>query len=240
MENENSMCYKAIRATARRNLSGKWPLSIGVAAIAALLGGLIAGTSFLPDVTKKLEATPGGSIGMDPRLLGVIFGITLGVSIGVFLLSLAIFLISGTIQLGYAQFLLKQHDGREIAFNDLFSQFYRFGQGFAQKFLRGFYVFLWTLLFIIPGIVKSLSYAMTPFIMADHPELSASEAINRSKELMYGHKWDLFVLNLTFIGWGILCILTLNFGFIALNPYMNAAHAVFYRQISSQRRYPEM
>lgn len=240
MENENSMCYKDIRATARRNLSGKWPLSIGVAAIVALLGGLIAGASFLPEVSKKLEAAPGWSIGMDPRLLGTIFGMALGFSIGAILLSLAVSLISGTIQLGYAQFLLKQHDGKDLSFQDLFSQFYRFGQGFAQGFLRGLYVFLWSLLLVIPGIVKSYSYAMTPFIMTDHPELSASDAINRSKEMMNGHKWNLFVLDLTFIGWAILCVLTLNLGNLFLNPYVNAAYAVFYRQISGQRRYSEL
>ncbi len=228
------MVYKNIRATARQKLSGNWPLSIGVAAIAALLGGLIAGPSFLPDVTRKLEANPGYSYDMDPRLLGTLLGITLSFSIGILLLSLAIFLISGTIQLGYARFLLKQHDEKDIAFNDLFSQFYRFGQGFSQKFLRSLYTFLWLLLFIVPGIIKSYGYAMTPFIMVDHPELSASEAIRRSQELMYGHKWDLFVLNLTFLGWDILCAITMNIGHIILNPYKNAAHAVFYRQLLNQ------
>lgn len=234
MENENIMDFKSIRATARQKLSGKWGISIGVAVVACLLGGMITGSDFLPDVTAKLDEVNFSSL--DPRLLAY----ALGISVGVGLLGLVQFIIGGAIQLGHAQFLLKQHDGKEVAFSDLFSQFYRFGQGFAQHFLRSLYIFLWTLLLIVPGIIKAFSYAMTPFIMADHLELSASEAINQSKAMMNGHKTELFVLNLTFIGWAILCALTFNIGNIFLNPYKNAAYAVFYRQISGQKRYSEL
>ena len=101
------------------------------------------------------------------------------------------------------------------------------------------YTFLWSLLLIVPGIIAALRYAMTPFIMAEHPELTASEGIQRSKELMEGHKMDLFILELTFLGWDILCALTLNIGNLALNPYKNAALAVFYRNITSRQRYRE-
>lgn len=236
MENESVMDFKGIRATAREKLSGKWPISIGVAVVACLLGGMITGSDFLPEVTRKLDELPSLLSSWDPRLLAGV----LGLSAGAGLLGLVVFLIGGTIQLGYAQFLLKQHDGKEIAFQDLFSQFYRFGQGFAQSFLRGLYIFLWSLLLIVPGIIKSFSYAMTPFIMADHPEMSASEAITCSREMMNGHKLELFVLGLTFLGWMLLCVLTLNLGNLFLNPYVNAAYAVFYRQISGQRRYSEL
>lgn len=230
------MVISYIRATARKKLAGKWAIAIGVAAVASLLGGLITGTSFLPEITMQIDNMMDLLYQLDPRLLTRVFGGFLSSS----LISLAIFLVSGTIQLGYTQFLLKQHDEQETSFNDLFSQFHRFGQGFAQKFLRGLYIFLWSLLLVVPGIIKRLGYAMTPFIMTDHPELTASEAITRSKEMMDGHKWDLFVLNLTFIGWIILCLLTLNLGFLALNPYMNAAYAAFYREISNPIPHSQM
>lgn len=223
MENENLMDYQSIRATARRNLTGKWGISIGVAVVACLLGGMITGSAFLPDVTKSLRESP--------DLIS--FGGVLRISVTYGFVGFVSFLIGGTIELGYAQFLLKQYDGKDVAFNDLFSQFYRFGQGFAQHFLRLLYVFLWMLLFIIPGVIKSFSYAMTPYIMAEHPELSASEAIKRSMAMMEGHKLELFVLNLTFLGWTILCALTMNLGHIFLNPYKNAAYTAFYRQISN-------
>ena len=73
---------------------------------------------------------------------------------------------------------------------------------------------------------------MTPFILEEHPELTASEAIARSKALMDGHKMDLFLLDLTFLGWAILAALTANIGYLFLNPYLNAAYAVFYREIT--------
>jgi hypothetical protein len=88
----------------------------------------------------------------------------------------------------------------------------------------------------IPGIVKGLGYSMTPFILAENPDMTAREAISASSKLMNGHKWELFVLGLTFIGWELLCVLSLGIGFLWLNPYMNATYAAFYRQILADRK----
>ena len=216
-----------IRRKAREHLQSNWALSIGVAAVACLLGGMLIGTSFLPNI----QFSPSREFSLlFPFTWQVTDTIRITIKSG--LPSLAAFLIGGVLQLGYARFLLKQHDGKELDFNDLFSQFDRFGTGFAQNFLRTLYTFLWSLLLIVPGIIAALSYAMTPFILEEHPELTASEAIARSKELMNGHKMDLFILTLTFLGWDILCALTANIGNLFLNPYKNAAYAVFYREIS--------
>ena len=92
---------------------------------------------------------------------------------------------------------------------------------------------LWTLLFIIPGIIKSFSYAMTPYIIEEFPELSCTEAIHRSRMMMRGHKFDLFWLWLSFIGWGILSILTAGIGLIWLAPYMETAQAAFYEEVKA-------
>lgn len=216
-----------IRRKAREHLQSNWALSIGIAAVACLLGGMLIGTSFLPNI----QFSPSREFSLlFPFTWQVTDTIRITIKSG--LLSLAAFLIGGVLQLGYARFLLKQHDGKELDFNDLFSQFDRFGTGFAQDFLRTLYTFLWSLLLIVPGIIAALSYAMTPFILEEHPELTASEAIARSKALMDGHKMDLFILNLTFLGWDILCALTANIGNLFLNPYKNAAYAVFYREIT--------
>ena len=216
-----------IRRKAREHLQSNWALSIGIAAVACLLGGLLIGTSFLPNI----QFSPSREFSLlFPFTWQVTDTIRITIKSG--LPSLAAFLIGGVLQLGYARFLLKQHDGKALDFNDLFSQFDRFGTGFAQNFLRTLYTFLWSLLLIVPGIIAALSYAMTPFILEEHPELTASEAIARSKALMDGHKMDLFILNLTFLGWDILCALTANIGHLFLNPYKNAAYAVFYREIS--------
>ena len=230
------MVYSDIRARARASLAGCWAPAIGIAALAWLLGGLLTGNSFLPEVTFTFrgEITSLEDIVAAFSTIGSRFGSTF-INLNIF--ALAQLIIGGVLQLGYAGILLKQHDGKDFAFSDLFSQFERFGQGFAQKFLRGLYSFLWGLLLIIPGIIKSLSYAMTPYIMADHPNLTANQAIDRSKDLMEGHKWELFMLHLTFIGWDILAALSLNLGHLVLNPYKNAAEAAFYRAITNQTKY---
>lgn len=222
------MTEKEYRARARENLAGNWWLSIGVAAVACLLGGLVTGGSFLPNVSREVSQTNSAlrlSLPFVYLTTGPIFAI---------IMALANFLIGGTIQLGHARYLLNQHDHRKLEFSTLFSQFAYFGTGFCQQFLRGLYVALWSLLLVIPGIVASYRYAMTPFILAENPTMTASQGIRASKELMQGHKWELFVLDLTFLGWDLLCVLTANLGNLALNPYKCAAHAAFYRRISGQ------
>ena len=222
------MTSSELRAIARRNLEGTWGISVGVALVAAILGGLIVGTgsninfNFNEDTVRNLPP--------------IFWTVLLPLVSVAGLLSLAALILGGTVELGYAKFLLKQYDRKQLQFSDLFSQFERFGTGFAQKFLRTLFTVLWSLLFIIPGIVKGLSYAMTPFILEEHPEMTASEAIKASMRLMDGHKMDLFILGLTFIGWQILACLTMGIGFLFLNPYMNAAYAAFYRSISTGRQ----
>lgn len=184
------MDERITRATAREKLRGNWGKSVLAAFLASLLGGLIAGTGSinLTVFDDVLEQLPLEALQFLLILLG--FAALLGA---------VTFIIGGVIQLGYAKFLLNQHDGREYGTSDLFSQFDRFGTGFAQAFLRNLYILLWMLLFIIPGFIKAYSYAMTPFILADHPEMTAGEAITASRKLMDGHKGDLFVLGLSFL-----------------------------------------
>ena len=221
------MTSSELRRVARENLSGNWGISVGVALVAAILGGTIAG--FGSNVNFNINEDTIRNL--PPFFWTVLLPV---VSVAG-LLGIVSFIIGGVVELGYAKFLLKQHDKKELQFSDLFSQFDRFGTGFAQQFLRILYTTLWTLLFIIPGIVKSLSYAMTPFILEDHPEMTASEAIKASMKLMDGHKMDLFILGLSFIGWSLLACLTMGIGFLFLNPYMNAAYAAFYRDISRKQ-----
>lgn len=229
------------RRIARENLAGNWLLSIGVAAVVSLLGGLLLGSSFIPEVTYKMEAQ-GQDLAQQIKSVYTFSGAFGNLNISFNFLGLAQFILGGVIQLGYTKYLLKQHNKAAFSFHDVFSEFDRFAQGFAQRFLRNLYEFLWGLLFVIPGIVKHYSYAMTPFIMAENPHMSASEAIDASKQLMEGHKGALFLLDLSFIGWDILANFTLGInaisvrialGHLALNPYKNAAHAAFYKDLTA-------
>jgi uncharacterized membrane protein len=232
------MDNRSLKTKARASLAGNWGVSIAVALVASLLGALLTGNSFLPEMKYDVP------LDRFPALAQYVKGWNEGLQIGTLkfnfragIFGFAAFLMGGVLQMGYADFLLKQHDGKETNFRDLFSKFDYFGTGFAQHFLRGLYTILWMLLFIIPGIIKSYSYAMTPFILAENPRLTASQAIERSEDMMDGHKGELFFLDLSFIGWSILAAMTLNLGNIALNPYKNAAYAAFYRQLQAERQY---
>ena len=100
-------------------------------------------------------------------------------------------------------------------------------------FLRNLFIALWGLLFIIPGIVKSYSYRLVPYLLADHPELRGTQAITVSRQWMNGNKWRTFVLDLSFLGWGLLSALTLGIlGVFYVNPYIHATDAELYGAIA--------
>lgn len=104
----------------------------------------------------------------------------------------------------------------------------------STQFLRGLYTFLWSLLFIIPGIVKGYEYLMIPYILADNPNISREEAFALSKRMMDGHKWDTFVLDLSFIGWALLSSITCGIvGLFWVDPYMRATYAELYLKLKS-------
>lgn len=128
--------------------------------------------------------------------------------------------------------LLTEADDRTLA-NAFKVGFGNYWHNVWGCFLRNLFITLWSFLLVVPGIVKSLSYAMTYYILVDRPELSANEAINLSKDMMYGHKFDLFYLYLSFAGWFVLMILTLGIGALWLYPYIQSAQASFYLDVKA-------
>ena len=114
---------------------------------------------------------------------------------------------------------------------DSFSGFDDFFSAFKVTLLVGLYTFLWSLLFIIPGIVKGYSYSMAMYVLADNKGKSAKECIAESKTMTEGHKMELFVLDLSFIGWYLLSALTCGLALLYLVPLLNATHANVYETI---------
>ena len=148
--------------------------------------------------------------------------------------SLAVFLLMGPLMVGLAHYFLHVADQNNPQISDLFGHFKHFGNTFVLYLLTVLFVFLWSLLFIIPGIIAGISYSMAPFILAEHPEIKASDALKMSKDMMKGHKGDYFILQLSFIGWFLLCLLTAGIGFIFLTPYVEAANAEFFNEVSGK------
>ncbi len=145
-------------------------------------------------------------------------------------------IISGPLTLGYIVFILAIFRRKETSPAEVFYGFEHFGRAFGLFVVVNVLVLLWSLLFIIPGIIASYRYGLAFFILADNPNIGIMDAINESKRLMYGNKMKLFCLDLSFIGWAILSVLTFGIGFLWLMPYMHASRAGFYEVANGNLR----
>lgn len=143
--------------------------------------------------------------------------------------SLVMLFVGSAVELGYNRFNISLYERADNPpMSELFSRFSIYGRALWLRILMGLKIFAWSLLFIIPGVIAAFRYAMAPYILAENPDLTASEAINKSKELMNGHKVRLWWLQLTFIGWILLAGLTFGLGIVFLQPYIKAAETAFY------------
>jgi len=136
--------------------------------------------------------------------------------------------LTGPLQIGEAVFFLTLVRRDRPEFEMMFRGFRNFGNALGAYLLAALFIFLWSLLLIIPGIIAGLAYSQVFYLMAQDQRLGPLEAIRTSKRMMAGHKWKLFCLGLRFFGWAMLCILTLGIGFLWLTPYMNTAYARFH------------
>lgn len=149
------------------------------------------------------------------------------------LIGLVLFILALPLTWGYQTLFLGAVRGGEATAKDMFEGYNKelFSRVLTTTLLYYVYVFLWSLLLLIPGCIKSYSYAMTPYILKDNPEMKNNAAIEESMRVMDGHKLELFLLDLSFIGWAILSILTCCIGFLWLVPYMNMARVNFYEDL---------
>lgn len=143
------------------------------------------------------------------------------------------------LQLGFTMVWLKvaRHNSHPEV-KDLFGAFNRryHRSAMGTLLLMQIYTMLWTLLLIVPGIIKSIEYAMTPFIIADEPELGCNEAIEKSMAMMRGHRWQLFKMYLGMIGWMILGVFTCYIAWLWIIPYYQTAYAKFYLALKEEAR----
>ena len=151
--------------------------------------------------------------------------------VGVFTLHILTLLVIGPLYYGLFEYFMKVKRQEPAVLENLFDGFKRFVPSFLLILLVNIFIILWALLLIVPGIIAALSYSQAFLIMVDNPELSAVEAIKKSKQMMYGHKWRYFLMQLSFLGWTILAILTAGIGFLWLLPYMMVTIVNFYDEL---------
>ena len=152
---------------------------------------------------------------------GIALAVAAAVSGTLLVIKLIDFLVFNPIECGCRNYFIR-NSFRCGKLDDLKEAFHAWSNKALTMFLRDLFVFLWSLLLIIPGIVKSYSYMMVPYILAENPDMSGTEAITLSRRMMDGEKWNAFMLDLSFVGWGLLGLLTCG---ILLVLYVNPYHA---------------
>ena len=144
-------------------------------------------------------------------------------------------LLTAPLAAGVVSYFMKLYRGEEVRLSDGFNGFSNYTGNLVAGILVSVFTFLWTLLLVVPGIIKTFSYSMTFYILRDHPDYSATRAITESRKMMKGHKAELFVLYLSFLGWDLLSVLTLGIlEIVYVAPYKAAAVAGFYDAIKGE------
>lgn len=156
-------------------------------------------------------------------LCSVLSGISLGV---------AAFILVPSLVIGLNFFSVAMYRGDATSLEDIFREgFDNFGRKLGGYLWMELFIYLWSLLFVIPGIIKAISYALTPYILADCKNVRATDALKLSMRMMEGHKWEYFVLGLSFIGWTLLTYLTCGLLYVFyVGPYMNNTFAGYYAE----------
>lgn len=149
--------------------------------------------------------------------------------------SIVSFAVAGLLGFGTVSFFLKISRNETVTYKELFSKINMCFSYLAISLLVGLFTALWSLLLIIPGIIAAINYSLVYFVKLDNPELGALEVLRKSKEMMNGHKWDFFVLILSFLGWAILGIFTLGILYLWLVPYMQVTYANFYNSLKEAK-----
>jgi len=148
---------------------------------------------------------------------------------------IGVILLGGPLWVGFNWFCLDQMRGQKPSIVALFDPLqHAFGQSVVAYLLVHIFTFLWSLLLVIPGIIKTYSYAMVPYILGDNPTMGVTEAIDESRRLMDGNKWRLFCLDFSFIGWALLSIITFGIAGFFFMPYISCAKAEFYLSIKNK------
>ena len=233
---------------AKEALKGNWLVAI----VAGILAGVFGATTvngfalnlsfnFSAPQPEGGEAVPtafnmGADLGYN-ELWTILSLIVLGLGLVYSVFVIIQFTIGSAVCVGYSQFNLDLVDGCDTKLGTLFSRMRQMKTAIGARLLSMLYVLLGYICFIIPGIMATYSYSMVFFVLAENPEMTAREALKESKRIMKGHRWQLFCLEISFIGWILLSILTLGIALIWVMPYTQAAYASFYRNAKDEADY---
>ena len=185
------------------------------------------------ELVNAIQENPDGA----KAALAVLGAAMAGVVLVVLLIgSLFRIFVTNPIEVGCQNFFVRNSEA-PAELGEIKRGFHPYWRNVGAMLLRGLFLFLWSLLCIIPGIIKSYSYRMVPYILADDPTIGGRDAITLSRKMMDGQKWNAFLLDLSFIGWLLLSAVTLGIaGVFYTNPYMYATHAELYQTLKAQQK----
>lgn len=224
----------ALKADARRRAAGYHPSPILAALIVFALGLLISTlSSYLMGADRLTTAlTNAAQFGAEAVEQAYIsFFEHYSVSAVAVVLVVALEIMSYMVSVGFVIFSLHVSRDETAEIGNLFDGFGIFFRALWLAILQGLFVFLWSLLLFVPGIVAAYRYRQALYLLLDHPEKSAWQCLRESGALMRGHKWELFVLDLSWIGWNILCALTLGILSIWIMPYIQQTDIGYFQAI---------
>ena len=218
-----------LKTNAKEILKAKYWKAVLVAFIASALTGASSYTSAGGSNNDEI-----GDLftSFSPQLIIAIVGIIvfsalIGIAISIFL--------ENPLLIGCYKFFINcKKDGENL--NDIVMTFKNgYMNVVLTEFLRGLFTFLWSLLFVIPGIIKGYEYMLIPYLLADNPQMDREEAFAKSKEMMDGNKWKAFVLDLSFFGWGLLSACTCGILYIFyVGPYIHLTKAELYHALKAE------
>lgn len=223
-----------LKADAKSALEGKWQTFSVCVLIYSAINLLFNAPTFIQEITELVSYLSDEAL-YEPSLTTDIRKSLLSDVLLPFFRLLYQALLLPHLSFSISVIALNVTGNKEIKVSDIFNGFKNYNNVLLLYLLEALNVFLWSLLLIIPGIIKEISYSMSHFIMAESPDMSPSEVLKESEELMEGHKLDYFVLQLSFFGWILLSIITLDFSSLYSEPYIYTTKANFYYTIKKEK-----
>lgn len=196
-----------LKKAAKASLSGRW----GFAVLTVILFSIIQG---VPGLFGSDVDEPANTMDLVVSLVSILL-----IPVGV----------------GWTWIAMSIARGEETKVTDLFEPYGMFFKVIGLAIVQFFFIFLWFLLLVVPGIIKSFSYMLTFYILRDEPSIGILEAITRSRKMMDGHKMEAFMLLLSFIGWALLGIVTLGLAFLWITPYFSVTFVKFYDRVRGEQ-----
>ena len=232
-----------LKENAKQELKQSYWLSFAVCLVAGVLsaGGTGMGSNFGNGSNYSIGESDFSNFSFNSGML-ILLGIIAGAIFFIILFGLAFSIfVANPIKTGKCGFFFRAPYG-DRQFANLFSAFSKGKYMSIVKvmFMKNLYIFLWSLLFIIPGIIKAYRYRMIPYILSEDPALSANQAIELSLRMTDGELGAMFALDLSFIGWYLLGMLACGVGVLFVNPYVEATWAQLYLQLRVKAEFPPL